>query len=115
MNKKPSGKPGAVQFPDLKTAEKTNGAVMEHYNSVAGAMTRSLWCEPIYEIDPNSDEVLWEPWVDGLRHRGLYERTKNCLKSCRSVHQTSSFTPCGGCTSASGSTVRVVWFPSRSV
>ena len=39
---------------------------MEHYNSVAGAMTRSLWCEPIYEIDPNSDEVLWEPWVDGF-------------------------------------------------
>lgn len=39
---------------------------MEHYNSVAGAMTRSLWCEPIYEVDPNSDEVLWEPWVDGF-------------------------------------------------
>ena len=29
-------------------------------------MTRSLWIEPIYEVDPNSDETLWEPWVDGF-------------------------------------------------
>ena len=60
------GETGDAQFPDQKTAEKTIGAVMEHYNSVAGAMTRSLWCEPIYEVDPNSDEVLWESWVDGF-------------------------------------------------
>lgn len=60
------GETGDAQFPDQRTAEKTIGAVMEHYNSVAGAMTRSLWCEPIYEIDPNSDGVLWEPWVDGF-------------------------------------------------
>ena len=60
------GETGDAQFPDQKTAERTISAVMEHYNSVAEAMTRSLWCEPIYEIDPNSDEVLWEPWVDGF-------------------------------------------------
>lgn len=35
-------------------------------------MTRSLWIEPIYEVDPNSDEVMWEPWVDGFtRAMGL--------------------------------------------
>ena len=26
----------------------------------------SVWIEPIYEVDPNSDETLWEPWVDGF-------------------------------------------------
>ncbi|WP_232727329.1 UPF0149 family protein [Roseinatronobacter bogoriensis] len=57
---------GDAQFPDQKTTEKTIGAVMEHFNSAAGTMTRSLWCEPMYEVDPNSDEVLSEPWVDGF-------------------------------------------------
>ncbi|MDE4146979.1 UPF0149 family protein [Phaeobacter gallaeciensis] len=60
------GETGDAQFPDQKAAEETIGAVMEHYNSVAGTMTRSLWIEPIYEVDPNSDETLWEPWVDGF-------------------------------------------------
>ena len=49
-----------------KAAEETISAVMEHYNSVAEAVARSLWVEPIYEVDPNSDETLWEPWVDGF-------------------------------------------------
>ena len=60
------GETGDAQFADQKAAEETIGAVMEHYNSVAGTMTRSLWIEPIYEVDPNSDETLWEPWVDGF-------------------------------------------------
>lgn len=60
------GETGDAQFPDQKAAEETISAVMEHYNSVAGTMTRSLWIEPIYEVDPNSDETLWEPWVDGF-------------------------------------------------
>ena len=60
------GETGEANFPDMNTAEKTIGAVMGHYNSVAEAMTRSLWVEPIYEVDPNSDETLWEPWVDGF-------------------------------------------------
>lgn len=60
------GETGEASFPDQKTAEATIGAVMSHYNSIAGAMTRSPWVEPTYEIAPNSDEVLWEPWVDGF-------------------------------------------------
>lgn len=60
------GETGEAHFADQKTAEETIGAVMAHYNSVAEAMTRSLWIEPIYEVDPNSDETLWEPWVDGF-------------------------------------------------
>ena len=60
------GETGDAQFADQKAAEETIGAVMEHYNSLAGTITRSLWIEPIYEVDPNSDETLWEPWVDGF-------------------------------------------------
>ena len=60
------GKTGEADFPDYKAAEETISAVMAHYNSIAEAMTRSLRVEPIYEVDPNSDEVMWEPWVDGF-------------------------------------------------
>jgi len=60
------GEIGEANFPDQKAAEETISAVMAHYNLVAEAMTRSLWVEPIYEVDPNSDETMWEPWVDGF-------------------------------------------------
>lgn len=60
------GETGEADFPDQKAAEETISAVMAHYNSVAEAMAHSLWVEPIYEVDPNSDETLWEPWVDGF-------------------------------------------------
>lgn len=66
------GETGEAAFADQKTADETIAAVMAHYNSVADAMTRTLWVEPIYEIDPNSDETLWEPWIDGFtRAMGL--------------------------------------------
>jgi hypothetical protein len=48
------------------TMHQVGGAVMAHYNDVASRITASLWIEPVYEIDPNSDETLWEPWVDGF-------------------------------------------------
>ena len=60
------GETGEAEFPDEKVAEKTISAVMAHYNSVVASITGSLRVEPIYEIDPNSDEVMWEPWVDGF-------------------------------------------------
>jgi uncharacterized protein len=60
------GETGEAHFADQRAAEETIGAVMMHYNSVAEAMTRSPLIEPIYEVDPNSDETLWEPWVDGF-------------------------------------------------
>lgn len=66
------GETGEAEFPDQKTAEETIGAVMAHHNAVAEMMTHSLWVEPIYEVDPNSDETMWEPWVDGFtRAMGL--------------------------------------------
>ncbi|SEP03063.1 uncharacterized protein SAMN04490248_12045 [Salinihabitans flavidus] len=60
------GETGEANFPDPRTAEETIAAVMAHYNFVATAMADSPWIEPIYEVDPNSDETLWEPWIDGF-------------------------------------------------
>lgn len=60
------GVTGNAEFPDLETAQETIGEVMAHYNDVAARMTASLCVEPIYEVDPNSNETLWEPWVDGF-------------------------------------------------
>jgi uncharacterized protein len=60
------GETETAEFPDEKTATDTVGSVMAHYNDIAEAMIRSPWIEPIYEIDPNSDEILREPWVDGF-------------------------------------------------
>lgn len=60
------GETGDAGFPDLATAEATISAVMAHYNAVASEMARTPWIEPIYEVDPHSDETLWEAWVDGF-------------------------------------------------
>jgi uncharacterized protein len=60
------GETGEAEFPDQQTAEETIGAVMAHHSSVVEAMSSSLWGEPIYEIDANSDEILWQRWVDGF-------------------------------------------------
>lgn len=60
------GDTGSAEFPDEKAAEETVNAVMTHYNSAVASLAGSLWVEPIYEIDPNSDEIMWEPWVDGF-------------------------------------------------
>ncbi len=58
------GETGDARFPDLATAEATISAVMAHYNAIASEIARSPWLEPIYEVDPNSDETLWEPgWM----------------------------------------------------
>lgn len=62
------GESGDPHFPNQEVTKSTIDAVIEHYNSLAEAMTRSLLLAPIYEIDPISDETLWEPWVEGFTH-----------------------------------------------
>ncbi|WP_410216525.1 UPF0149 family protein [Paracoccus sp. (in: a-proteobacteria)] len=59
------GETGDAGFPDPATAEATIAAVMVHYNAVASEMAKTPLIEPIYEVDPNSDETLWEPWIEG--------------------------------------------------
>ena len=52
---------------DIEQAEEIIGAVMGHYNRVARELVEDPEAyAPVLEIDPNSDEVLWEPWVDGF-------------------------------------------------
>jgi uncharacterized protein len=71
------GETGEAHFTDQKAAEETISAVMANYNSVAETMTRSLWIQPIYEVDPNSDETLWEPWVNGLSNKVSSSKVPN--------------------------------------
>ena len=60
------GHTGDAAFADLKTAAETTEAVRAHYNAMAQEIAGKGWLNPIYEIDPNSDETLWEPWIDGF-------------------------------------------------
>ena len=60
------GESGKTKFLNTKAADETIGAVMARYNAIASDLLRSPYVEPIYEIDQNSDEVLWESWVQGF-------------------------------------------------
>lgn len=42
------------------------GAVMGHYNAIARTLAAGHKIKPVFEEDPNSGEVLWEPWVAGF-------------------------------------------------
>ena len=58
---------GEGAFADIEQAEELIDAVMGHYNRVARELAEGPEAyAPVLEIDPNSDEVLWEPWVDGF-------------------------------------------------
>lgn len=61
------GETGSAGFPDLDTAEETTQAVLAHYNSIAAEMRETLWLEPIYEVEPDTDDIIWGPWVDGFK------------------------------------------------
>ena len=54
-------------FGDAGEAEATIAAVMGHYNRIARELAE---CPedyaPVFEIDPNGDDTLWEPWIDGF-------------------------------------------------
>ena len=58
---------GEHEFVDVAEAEATTAAVMEHYNRIAKELVeRPEEYAPVLEIDPNSGETLWEPWIDGF-------------------------------------------------
>ena len=54
-------------FGDAGEAEATIAAVMGHYNRIARELAE---CPedyaPVFEIDPNGGDTLWEPWIDGF-------------------------------------------------
>ena len=54
-------------FADIAEAEATIAAVMGHYNRIARELAEHPEdYAPVLEIDPNSGETLWEPWIDGF-------------------------------------------------
>jgi uncharacterized protein len=53
-------------FPDLPPAETAISAVMAHYTAVTLKITKTHTIRPIYEVDPESGERLWEEWIDGF-------------------------------------------------
>ena len=51
----------------LWKAEVASRIVANHYNRIS----ESLFCDseqyvPLYEVDDDSDEPLWEPWISGF-------------------------------------------------
>lgn len=61
------GQNGPLDFEDMTDAEQSMDLIMDHYNRVAQFLTPPCHeLETIYETDPNSDEILWEPWVEGF-------------------------------------------------
>ena len=55
------------EFDDMDAFQADMDCIMGHYNRVAKILTPPCHTlETIYETDPNSDEILWEPWVDGF-------------------------------------------------
>ena len=58
---------GGPGFEDLEDFESIIGTLMEHYNQVAGVLARLPdQYAPVYELDPVTNETLWEPWASGF-------------------------------------------------
>jgi uncharacterized protein len=61
------GDEGGASFESLDQAKATINAVMAHYNRVAkGLALNPPDYEAILGVDPNSDDLLWEPWISGF-------------------------------------------------
>ena len=69
------GTTGLPLFSDRKTIEEATMAVMAHAYFVGNALMRSLTVKPVFDRDPDSDKILWQPWVDGFT-RALCLRPK---------------------------------------
>lgn len=58
---------GEGALANVEEAEEFISAVMGHYNQVASELANDPESyAPIFEIVVASDEVLWEPWIDGF-------------------------------------------------
>ena len=58
---------GEHEFADVAEAEATIAAVMGHYNRIARELAEHPEdYAPVFEIDSNGGETLWEPWIDGF-------------------------------------------------
>jgi len=57
---------GVAAFDNAASLQHFIDLVMRHYHGVLSALGRPGSYEPVFEIDPNSDETLWEMWVEGF-------------------------------------------------
>jgi uncharacterized protein len=55
----------APVFANARQAEQLVELVMKHYNATANDL-RSGCYEPVFEVDPRHDEILWELWLAGF-------------------------------------------------
>lgn len=54
-------------FRDEGQLKTTLNAVMDHYNRIAKLLATSPDdYEALFGVDPNSDDILWEPWISGF-------------------------------------------------
>ena len=61
------GGKGGGAFTDLAEAEALSTAVMDYYNRVAQTLAETPEAyDPIYGAEINTDDLLWEPWIDGF-------------------------------------------------
>ena len=58
---------GEGTFGTAAEAAETVAAVMDHYNRVALELSEDPGAyAPILEVDPDEEELWWEPWVEGF-------------------------------------------------
>jgi len=61
------GEDHTPNFDTMDQAQTVMDKVMGHYNRVAQDLAKPVpEYEAVYEIDPNSGETLWEPWISGF-------------------------------------------------
>ena len=60
------GDEGPGAFETIDDIEEATNAIMGHYNRVAQVLASNPnEYEPLFGLDPNSDDLLWEPWISG--------------------------------------------------
>jgi uncharacterized protein len=54
-------------FENTKQVEQLVGLIMERYNAAAADLQRGGGhYEPLFDVDPRNDDILWEIWIDGF-------------------------------------------------
>jgi uncharacterized protein len=60
-------KDAAPVFENTKQVEQLVGLIMERYNAVVAELQRGGGhYEPLFDVDTQHDEILWEIWIDGF-------------------------------------------------
>jgi len=61
------GSGGAPDFESEQELQRAIDLIMGHYNEVARSLTPpAIDYGPLFDQDPNTDDILWEMWVEGF-------------------------------------------------